>query len=64
MTYTQPIEVLSVLVSQIDYLFKVCQQEKSVDEDYHSMMSDKIAADCNMMKIQLQKSVSSFFSLQ
>lgn len=28
------------------------------DDDYNQMMNDKVVADCNMLKMSLQKSVS------
>eukprot|EP00347_Sterkiella_histriomuscorum_P016871 403351526 len=54
----KPIEVLAALLRQIDYLFNQYQdqQSKNLDNDYDQMMNEKVIADCNMLKMQLNKS--------
>jgi len=48
---------------QIEFLFGKCKElsTERLDDDYTIMMNEKAAADCNILKLSLHKSVSDGF---
>ncbi|CDW75884.1 UNKNOWN [Stylonychia lemnae] len=54
----KPIDVLSVLLQQIEFLFEAYQnsQSSNLDNDYTMMMNEKAVADCTLLRMSLQKS--------
>lgn len=57
----QPIDILTVLVSQVEFLFETVEdlQARNMDTDLNHLMSQKAIADCNMLRASLSNSVSS-----
>ena len=55
----QPIDILTVLVSQVEFLFETVEdlQARNMDSDLNHLMSQKAIADCNMLRASLSNSV-------
>ena len=47
--------MINKLVDQVDYVFAMTKElsNNKLDEDYNIMMSEKAAADCNLLKMSL-----------
>ena len=51
--------MVSRLTEQVEFLFHQSKDLSTarLDDDYEQMMNDKNAADCNMLRMSLQKAV-------
>jgi hypothetical protein len=55
----RPIDILAALVEQVEFLLERHLQQaqtEQLDHDYQLMMNDKVAADCNLLRLSLAKS--------
>ena len=55
----QPIDILTVLVTQVEFLFETVEDlsARNMDSDLNHLMSQKAIADCNMLRASLSNSV-------